>query len=104
MPKTRSHSQTIDITSENEGTPTLNIKTFGNRGRITTSASVTYVSESDTTKSESFLMFSDYTKTINTTKVKRCTQKLVDQCHAQAMNQLDEIQTDALAHYAAAQS
>jgi len=102
MPQARVHSEDIEITTDATGTPTLSVETRGSRGRISSVANVTFknISRCGNFKSQRYTMFQDYTRTIQTLTVKRCTQKQVDACHAQAMQQLDEIQQEALSHYA----
>ena len=45
-----------------------------------------------------FMLYQDYLKPINATP-KRCTEKAVKELHAQALQSLETIRADALAHY-----
>jgi len=48
----------------------------------------------------SFVVYQDFSKTVQADRAARCTEKTVTTMHAAALAQLDQIKADCAAHYA----
>lgn len=78
----------------------LQITTSGSRGIISTHARIMYIENNNGLRSESFLMFHDFSETVAKIRVKRCTKKLIQEQHEKVVSEHSQEMIDqALAHY-----
>lgn len=100
MANSKTHAEPIKV-NKKEGNTFLEIRTGGERGVISTHASVSVINQHDGHASKSFMPFSDFSVYVSKTAVSRVTNKRIDEVHKVAMDSIDSIRAQAIEHYAA---
>lgn len=78
----------------------LTIQTSGERGRIDSTASVSFFERSSTGyATESFTIYQDFCKRVFPPLMQRVTDKAMEAAHAEALAIVDQIKAAAIAHY-----
>lgn len=77
----------------------LTITTSGERGKIDSTASVSFFEQQNGYVTDTFTVYQDFSRRVFPPLAKRVTDKALEAAHAEALAIVDQIKAAAIAHY-----